>query len=85
MGVDDSSSSNSSSAPPAKKQKTLSGMFGGGAAAAPCASSGSGSASSDAPEVLSVSFGIGSKLHDNEGRSITVEYADFFVVNQYVQ
>ena len=30
---------------------------------------------------LSVSCGIGIKLHDNEGRVLTTEFADFFLVN----
>ena len=33
---------------------------------------------------LSVSCGIGNKDHDNEGRVLTTEYADFFLVNTYV-
>ena len=32
---------------------------------------------------LSVAHGIGSSAHDQEGRSITVEYDDFFLVNCY--
>lgn len=32
---------------------------------------------------LSVAYGIGSSAHDQEGRSITVEYDDFFLVNCY--
>lgn len=32
----------------------------------------------------SVSFGIGSEIHDNEGRVITIELADFYLVNVYV-
>jgi len=33
---------------------------------------------------LNVTFGIDNPLYDNEGRVITVEYEDFFLVNQYV-
>jgi exodeoxyribonuclease-3 len=33
---------------------------------------------------LSVSCGIGNKEHDNEGRVLTTEFADFFLVNTYV-
>lgn len=32
----------------------------------------------------SVVYGIGSKEHDDEGRSITLEYDDFYLVNAYV-
>ena len=32
---------------------------------------------------LSVSYGIGSSSHDQEGRTITVEYEDFYLVNCY--
>ena len=32
----------------------------------------------------SVSYGIGSKAHDDEGRAITLEYEDFYLVNAYV-
>ena len=32
---------------------------------------------------LSVSFGIGSSAHDDEGRAITVEFEDFYLVNCY--
>lgn len=35
-------------------------------------------------EPLSVKFGIGIKKYDREGRAITVEYKDFYVVNVYV-
>jgi exodeoxyribonuclease-3 len=33
---------------------------------------------------LGISCGIGIKEHDNEGRVLTTEYADFFLVNTYV-
>ena len=33
---------------------------------------------------LKVSNGIGIAKHDNEGRVITLEYKDFFLVNVYV-
>lgn len=33
---------------------------------------------------LSVNYGIGIPEHDNEGRVITLEYADFYLVNVYV-
>jgi len=33
---------------------------------------------------LSVKCGIGRKAHDNEGRVLTAEYGEFFVVNVYV-
>lgn len=33
---------------------------------------------------LDVKEGIGFDLHDSEGRTLTVEYADFFLVNVYV-
>jgi hypothetical protein len=51
------------------------------AAAEPGASDAS---SAGGPQVASVSFGIGDREHDQEGRSITIEYADFFVVALYV-
>lgn len=35
-------------------------------------------------EPLSVSLGIGIKKYDREGRAITLEYRDFYVVNVYV-
>lgn len=35
-------------------------------------------------EPLNVIYGIGSDLHDEEGRSITLEYDDFYLVNCYV-
>ena len=35
-------------------------------------------------EPLSVSYGIGSKDHDDEGRTITIEFEDFYLVNAYV-
>ena len=35
-------------------------------------------------EPLNVSFGIGIDEHDHEGRVITLEYEDFYLVNQYV-
>jgi exodeoxyribonuclease-3 len=36
------------------------------------------------PEPLSVRRGIGIAEHDNEGRVLTAEYPDFFLVNVYV-
>ena len=33
---------------------------------------------------ISVTFGIGIEEHDHEGRVITAEYEDFYLVNQYV-
>ena len=33
---------------------------------------------------ISVKYGIGSKEHDDEGRSITLEYEDFYLINSYV-
>jgi len=35
------------------------------------------------PEPLSVSYDIGAEGHDNEGRSITLEYDGFYLVNEY--
>lgn len=35
-------------------------------------------------EPISVRYGIGIEKHDNEGRAITLEYNDFFLVNFYV-
>jgi len=35
------------------------------------------------PEPLAVSYGIGMPEHDDEGRVITAEYPDFFLVNVY--
>ena len=34
--------------------------------------------------VLSVSYGLGSDEHDHEGRVVTVEFEDFYLVNVYV-
>jgi len=34
---------------------------------------------------LSVVNGIGQAEHDDEGRVITLEFADYFVVNSYVR
>ena len=36
------------------------------------------------PKPLAVTLGIGHTEHDNEGRVLTAEYADFFLVNVYV-
>lgn len=33
---------------------------------------------------LSVNYGIGSKMHDIEGRTITLEYKNFYIVNAYI-
>ena len=35
-------------------------------------------------EPISVKYGIGVDIHDHEGRAITLEYEDFFLVNFYV-
>ena len=35
-------------------------------------------------EPISVRYGIGIDMHDHEGRAITLEYEDFFLVNFYV-
>ncbi len=44
----------------------------------------SGTAILSKKEPLSVTYGIGSKDHDNEGRTITIEFEDFYLVNAYV-
>lgn len=44
----------------------------------------SGTAIFSRPEPLSVSCGIGDELHDGEGRVLTAEYPEFFLVNVYV-
>lgn len=44
----------------------------------------SGTAILSRTEPLKVTFGIGVDEHDHEGRVITAEYADFFLVNVYV-
>lgn len=44
----------------------------------------SGTAVFTREEPLSVSYGIGIDEHDHEGRVITVEYDDFYLVNVYV-
>lgn len=44
----------------------------------------SGTAILSRTEPLSVRFGIGVEEHDTEGRVITAEYPDFFLVNVYV-
>jgi exodeoxyribonuclease-3 len=43
----------------------------------------SGTAVFSKPEPLSVSYDIGAEGHDDEGRSITAEYNDFYLVNEY--
>ncbi|MDR0817361.1 MAG: exodeoxyribonuclease III [Clostridiales Family XIII bacterium] len=43
----------------------------------------SGTAIFAAIEPLSVRYDIGAEGHDTEGRSITLEYDDFFLVNEY--
>ena len=48
------------------------------------AQAGSASMQTSGPRLLSVRFGIGHEEHDTEGRSITLEYEDFIVVNLYV-
>lgn len=35
-------------------------------------------------EPISVSYGMGSKEHDDEGRIVTIEFDDFYLVNAYV-
>lgn len=44
----------------------------------------SGTAVFTKEEPISVSYGIGIDVHDHEGRVITVEYKDFYLVNVYV-
>ena len=44
----------------------------------------SGTAVFTKEEPLSVSYGIGVDIHDHEGRVITCEYEDFYLVNVYV-
>jgi exodeoxyribonuclease-3 len=44
----------------------------------------SGTAILSKEEPLSVSYGIGIEEHDNEGRVVTAEFDDFYVVNAYV-
>ena len=44
----------------------------------------SGTALFTKKEPLSVTYGIGIKDHDTEGRTITAEYQDFYLVNVYV-
>lgn len=44
----------------------------------------SGTAVFTRTEPLSVSYGIGVDVHDHEGRVITCEYDDFYLVNVYV-
>lgn len=43
----------------------------------------SGTAVFSKKEPLSVSYGIGIEQHDQEGRVITLEFSDFFVVTVY--
>ena len=44
----------------------------------------SGTAILSKDEPISVSYGIGSSEHDGEGRTVTLEYKDFYLVNAYV-
>lgn len=44
----------------------------------------SGTAVFTKEEPISVSYGIGIDVHDHEGRVITAEYEDFYLVNVYV-
>ena len=44
----------------------------------------SGTAILSKDEPISVSYGIGSSEHDDEGRTVTAEYKDFYLVNAYV-
>ena len=43
----------------------------------------SGTACFTRPVPLSVSYGIGAEEHDKEGRTITLEYDEFYLVNEY--
>ena len=43
----------------------------------------SGTAVFSRPAPLCVSYDIGAEGHDSEGRSITLEYEDFYLVNEY--
>ena len=43
----------------------------------------SGTATFSRVEPLSATYGIGAKEHDTEGRVITLEYDDFYLVNEY--
>lgn len=43
----------------------------------------SGTAIFSKREPLSASYGIGQEVHDQEGRVITLEWADFYLVNVY--
>jgi exodeoxyribonuclease-3 len=43
----------------------------------------SGTAAFSRTEPLSAAYGIGEKEHDTEGRVITLEYDDFYLVNEY--
>jgi exodeoxyribonuclease-3 len=43
----------------------------------------SGTAVFSRPEPISVAYDIDAEGHDDEGRSITVEYNDFYLVNEY--
>lgn len=44
----------------------------------------SGTAILSKVEPISVTYGIGSSSHDDEGRTVTLEYEDFYLVNAYV-
>ena len=44
----------------------------------------SGTAVFTKSEPISVRYGLGEEAYDNEGRAITLEYADFYLVNAYV-
>ena len=44
----------------------------------------SGTAILTKKEPLSIKYGIGSSEHDEEGRTITIEFDDFYLVNAYV-
>lgn len=44
----------------------------------------SGTAVFSKSEPISVKYGIGSKEHDDEGRTVTLEYDNFYLVNSYV-
>ena len=44
----------------------------------------SGTAIFSKTDPLSITYGIGSKEHDSEGRTVTLEYNDFYLVNAYV-
>ncbi|MEN9639398.1 MAG: exodeoxyribonuclease [Bacteroidota bacterium] len=44
----------------------------------------SGTAILSKEKPLSVVYGLGKEIHDQEGRTITAEYKDFYVINSYI-